>query len=320
MALALVEDFELSTRLEELAAEALNLVREAKADATLRAYRSDWGDFVAWCDRNGMIPLPGSPEAVVLYVTDLSSRAKAGTIQRRLTAITQAHAAAGYDSPAKAEAVRLTMAGIRRRLGTAQQGKAPALTADVRRMVDALPDNLLGTRDRALLLIGFAGAFRRSELVALDVADVAETDGGLIVTLRRSKTDQEGQGRKVGIPYGSNPSTCPVRALRAWLAASGIEAGPLFRPVGRAGVVGDERLSDKAVARVVKRQAAKVGLDPRQFSGHSLRAGLATSAAKAGVPERVIANTTGHRSMAVLRRYIRDGSLFTENAAAAVGL
>jgi integrase len=191
---------------------------------------------------------------------------------------------------------------------------------DLRRMIVGLPESLLGERDRALLLVCFAGAFRRSELVSLDVADVSFTRDGLVIHLRRSKTDQEGEGRTIGIPRGSRPMTCPVRALKEWLDFSGITAGPLFRPVNRHGQVLATRLSDRGVARVVQRAAAAAGLDPTDVAGHSLRAGLATSAAAAGVSERAIMAQTGHKSLPMVRRYIRDGSLFIENAAAGVGL
>ena len=217
--------------------------------------------------------------------------------------------------------MRLVFQGIRREKGSAQEGKAPAVTADVRAMVAMLsPTSLLGRRDRALLLVGFAGAFRRSELVALDMADVAFTGDGLVITIGRSKTDQEGAGRKVGLPYGSHPATCPVRALRTWLDATRIAEGPVFRYVDRHGNVARGRLSDKAVALVVKRCALAAGLDPRQYAGHSLRAGLATAAAQADVSERAIMAQTGHKSLPMVRKYIRDGSLFRNNAAAAVGL
>jgi integrase len=187
-------------------------------------------------------------------------------------------------------------------------------------MVEGLGTDPAGCRDRALFLLGFAGALRRSELVGLDMDDVTEGSDGLTVRLRRSKTDQEGAGRTVGIPFGSNPVTCPVRAWRAWLEVSGITEGHAFCPVDRHGHLGTTRLSGNAVALVLKRHAAGAGLDPKEVAGHSLRAGLATSAAGAGVPERVIAEQTGHKGTAMLRRYIREGSLFRENAASAVGL
>jgi integrase len=178
-------------------------------------------------------------------------------------------------------------------------------------------------RDRALLLVGFAGAFRRSELVSLDVADVADVvfnRDGLVVTLRRGKTDQEGVGRKVGLPFGSNPLTCPVRALRAWLDVAAIARGPIFRPVDRHAHISDTKLTDQSVALIVKRCAKAPGLDWERYAGHSLRSGLATAAAMADVSERAIMAQTGHKSLPMVRRYIRDGSLFRRNAAGAVGL
>lgn len=198
--------------------------------------------------------------------------------------------------------------------------KAPAVTDDIRAIVDATDAGLIGARDRALVLLGFAGAFRRSELVGLDVEDCTFGKDGLTVTLRRSKTDQEGQGRKIGIPYGSNPETCLVRTIQAWLEISGINSGPLFRSITRHGQVQPGRLSGVDVARVVKKLAQRAGLDPANYAGHSLRAGHATSAAIAGASERSIMNQTGHRSVQMVRRYIRDGSLFRENSAGKLGL
>lgn len=307
---------------EELIRAAREYIQASKAENTLRAYRGDWADFSTWCEEKGLCPLPAAPETVVLYISALADAGrKTSTIRRRLASISRAHQAAGQASPTRAVAVREAWRGIARRHGTAPQGKAPILVEMLRAMVAALaPNTLIGRRDRALLLLGFAGAFRRSELVGLDVSDIEETDDGLVVHLRRSKTDQEGAGRKIGIPYGSDPATCPVRALRAWLEASGIAEGPLFRPVNRHGQVGDRRLSDKAVALIVKRAAEAAGYDPARFSGHSLRAGLATAAAAAGKSERAIMEQTGHKSAAMVRRYIRDGSLFRDNAASGIGL
>ncbi len=267
-----------------------------------------------------MLALPASPKTVVCYVADLAKVAKPATIDLRLAAISAAHRAAGHDTPTKEEAVRLVRRGVRRTLGTAQRQVRPVTVPELRTMFQGLGTDPGGCRDRALLLLGFAGALRRSELVGLDLADVTEGADGLTVHLRRSKTDQEGAGRTVGIPFGSNPVTCPVRAWRAWLELSSITEGAAFRPVDRHGHIGTTRLSGQAVALVLKRHAARAGLDPAEVAGHSLRAGLATSAAAAGIPERVIAEQTGHKGMAMLRRYIREGSLFRENAASAVGL
>jgi site-specific recombinase XerD len=306
--------------LTTLAETAREYIQQAKAENTLRAYRADWGHFTAWCAARGFTSLPATTGTTTLYLTDLSSTHKVGTLTRRLSAISQAHKLAGHESPTRAAVVRILMAGIRRANGTAPNGKAPVLTEDIRAMVATLPGGILGIRDRALLLIGFAGAFRRSELVALDHADCEFTRAGLVVTIRRSKTDQEAHGRKVGIPYGSTIETCPVRALQAWLGASAITGGPLFRSITRHVRMQPGRLSGYAVALVVKRYAAAAGLDASRYSGHSLRAGLATSAAIAGASERSIMNQTGHRSIGMVRRYIRDGSLFRENAAAKLGL
>ena len=290
-------------------------VAAARAPATVRAYRSDLRDFEAWCAAHGRVALPATPDTVADYLAALAdSGRRASTITRRLSAISQGHRLAGLETPTQSPVVRMTAAGIRRRLGTAPRQVSPVLVADLRAMVESLPDTTRGRRDRALLLLGFAGGMRRGELVGLDVADVREEPDGLRVTIRRSKTDQESAGRGVGILRGRHPLTDPVAAVANWRDAAGVEEGPLFRPVGRDGVVGTERLSDRAVARIVKASAARIGLDPASVAGHSLRAGLATSAAAAGASERTIMATTGHRSEGMVRRYIRAGSLFAESA------
>lgn len=291
-------------------------IAASKSSATIRAYRSDLADFDAWCAAHDRPSLPATPETVADYLSDLGERGrKPSTITRRLSAISQAHKMAGRESPTLSQVVRSTAAGIRR--GTDDHRPAPArqaraiLVGELRAMIEALPDDLRGRRDRALLLVGFAAGMRRSELVGLDVDDVVEEADGLGVTIRRSKTDQEGQGRVVGIVRGTRgPLTDPVQAVRDWREAAGIDSGPLFREVDRAGRVGSQRLSDRAVARIVKSAARRVGIDDPLVSGHSLRAGLATSAAAAGAPERAIMATTGHRSEAMVRRYIRQGSKF----------
>jgi site-specific recombinase XerD len=306
--------------LAEIADRAKEFVQQSKSKNTIRAYRADWAHFESWCRSHGQSSLPASPECVALYVTDLADTHKTATITRRISAISQAHQITGLETPTKSSQVRLVLAGIRRSKGTAQIAKTPVLVEDLRRMLAGLPENLLGVRDRVLLLIGFCGAFRRSELVALDAADVAITRDGLVLTIRRSKTDQEGEGRKIGIPYAAHVETCAVRSLQDWLEKSGITEGPLFRPIDRFGKMALVRLSAAAVGEIVKRYAAAVGLDAAEFAGHSLRSGLATSAAMAGASERAIMKQTGHRSVNTVRRYIRDGSLFRENAVAVVGL
>jgi site-specific recombinase XerD len=306
--------------LSEIADRASEFIHNSKSKNTIRAYRADWSHFEGWCEAHGQISLPATADIVALYVTDLADTHKPATLTRRISAISQAHQIAGMETPTGSAKVRLVMAGIRRTKGTAQTGKTPILVDDLRRMLAGVPGNLLGVRDRVLLLIGFCGAFRRSELVALDAADVAITREGLVVSIRRSKTDQEGEGRKIGIPYASHVETCPVRSLQDWFEKSGITEGPLFRPIDRFGKMASIRLSAAAVADIVKRYAAAVGLDATEFAGHSLRSGLATSAAAAGASERSIMRQTGHRSEKMVRRYIKDGSLFRENAVAVVGL
>ena len=307
--------------LEPLSAQVREYVRASKAASTLRGYQSDWRDFCAWCEsRGGLCPLPATADSVAAYIAICAGRLKPGSIQRRLNAIAEAHKAAWLESPTHAAIVRNTLKGIRRTLGTAPTQKIAALTDDIRAMIDATDAGIIGARDRALILLGFAGAFRRSELVKLDVEDCAFGMDGLTVTLRRSKVDQVGEGRKIGIPYGSNPETCPVRTVQAWAEQAGVTAGPLFRSVNRHGLVQSGRLSGIDVARVTKKLAARAGLDAAKYAGHSLRAGHATSAAIAGASERSIMKQTGHRSVQMVRRYIRDGSLFRENSAGKLGL
>jgi integrase len=309
-------------RLGPLVSQAEASFRAARAAATLRAYEHDWAQFRTWAEQNGFVSLPAAPQAVILYGADLiKNRGKKwNTLSRRLAAISQMHQQSGFGSPTQDWTVKQFLRGLRRETGIAPARKRPVLAEDLKRILRDLPDSLLGKRDRALLLLGFTGAFRRSELVALDAGDLALAPHGLVATVRRSKTDQEGQGRKVGIPAGADEKTCPVKAIAGWRAAAHIESGPIFRGVNRHGHVSGERLSAEAVGIVVKRHVEKLGYDPAEFAGHSLRAGLATSAAAAGKSERAIMNQTGHRSLTTVRRYIRDGNLFRENAADGIGL
>jgi integrase len=311
----------LSAALAATAAEAAAYHDQARAPATLRAYRADWQTFAAWCAAHTLSALPAAPETVALYITELARDRKVATITRQLASIAQAHKQQAYESPTRAAVVQNVVKGIRRAKGTAPTQKDAAEIAVIRAMVEQLDDSLQGVRDRAILLIGFAGAFRRSELASLTVDDIQFTTDGLVMTLRRSKTDQEGEGFAKGIPYGSTPSTCPVRALRVWLDAGGIVEGPLFRSVWKGGRrLRPTPLNDRAIAEVVKRAAAAAGYDPARFGGHSLRAGLVTTAAAAGVDERTIMEQTGHKTTTMVRRYMRRGSLFRNNAAAKVGL
>jgi site-specific recombinase XerD len=308
--------------LDRLAEEARGFVEAAKAESSRRAYRSDWRQFDAWCRSHGLVCLPAEPETVALYLTALAADHKPASLQRKLTSITKAHQAAGFATPASMQhaVVSETMKGIRRSLGTAQPGKEPLLTADILVMLDALDEGLLGCRDRALLLVGFAGGFRRSELVGLDVEDIKETADGLVIRVRRSKTDPEARGTTVALPYGSTAATCPVRSYGTWIAAAGLQTGPAFRSVDRHGRVGEGRMNAGSVARLIKRAAEAAGLDPAGYAGHSLRAGFATQAFLNGAAEVSIMRQTRHKSLNTLRKYIRDRSLFRDNPAAKLGL
>ena len=318
--MTLLQSHEQAVELAEIAADAVDYVAASRAENTTRVYRTGWAQFTAWCDEHGVRSLPAGAETVALYVADLVKAAKPATIDSRLAAISAAHRAADHDSPAKEEAVRLVRRGVRRTLGTAQRQVRPSLCPTYARCSRGLEPIRQGAGIGRSSCSASRDAFRRSELVGLDPADVTEGADGLTVRLRRSKTGRDGAGRTFGIPFGSNPVTCPVRAWRGWLEVSGITDGPAFRAVDRHRHIGATRLSAPAVALVLKRHAVRAGLDPTEVAGHSLRAGLATSAAAAGVPERVIADQTGHKGTAMLRRYIREGSLFRENAASAVGL
>ena len=288
------------------------LVEASLAKNTRRAYLSDLDHFETWGGR-----IPAAPSMVAAYLAAHSQALSVATLVRRVASIAMAHRARGLPSPCQSEIVRATLRGIKRTRGIAQREAKPLLREDLFLALDAMGDAVKDARDRALLLIGFAGGFRRSELVGLDCADLEHVRQGLVITIRRSKTDQEGAGRKIGVPLGRTRH-CPVLALDRWLAVSRIETGPVFRPVDRHGHVASERLSGEAVSLIVKERVTAAGIDPIGFSGHSLRAGLATSAVQAGVSTFKIRGQTGHASDAMLARYIRDGEMFTNNAAAAL--
>jgi site-specific recombinase XerD len=294
---------------------AIDLAKAEKAVSTRRAYGTDFRLFKAWCEAKGVFPLPASPETVAAFLAaETGEGTKPSTLARRVAAIRYAHKLAHLDTPTDSEAVKATLRGIRRTVGAAKVRKAPAVAATVRAMVALAPEGLKGVRDRALLLLGFAGAFRRSELVALDVADIAETETGLLVTIRRSKTDQDGEGITIAIARGD--VACPAGALRGWLDAAGIEAGPIFRPINKAGRLSGERLTDRSVANIVKAYAERAGLDASLFSGHSLRSGFLTSAAAKGASIFKMMDVSRHKSVDTLRGYVRDAELFKDHAGA----
>jgi len=301
--------------------------RAARSDATWRAYRSDMDHFAAWCESYGLASLPASEMTVARYLTALAETGrKPSTIRRRIASISVAHEMAHHHNPTRSALIRDRMAGITRKLGVAERQATPAMTPEIQKMVAALGDDLHGIRDRLIILLGFAAALRRSELSGLDVEDLCPVPEGVEVTIRCSKTDQEGSGAIVPVPFGSRLETCPVRACNAWLEATELISGPLIRGISRDASLPTRyrllgRLSPEGVNRVVHRTALRSGLDhAANWSGHSLRAGLATSAAKAGVPDRVIMATTRHKSRTTLDRYIRAGNRWDQVAAASVGL
>jgi integrase len=300
------------TRADPILDEVAALVEASIANNTRRAYRSDLTHFEAWGGT-----LPAEPALMASYLAAHAETLSVATLVRRIATISKAHEARGLPNPCRSEIVRATLRGIKRTRGIAQREAKPLLREDLFRVLDFIGDGVKDVRDRALLLIGFAGGFRRSEIVGLDCDDIERVRQGFIVTLRRSKTDQEGAGRKVGIPFGRTRH-CPVLALDGWLAASGLEAGAVFRPVDRHGRVGSERLSGEAVSLIIRERVAAANIDPTGFSGHSLRSGFATSAVQSGVSTLKIRSQTGHASDAMLARYVRDGELFVDNAAGAL--
>jgi integrase len=297
---------------KDLAETVAGFVRASLADNTRRAYFSDLRHFESWGGS-----LPASPATIAAYLAVHADKLSVATLVRRLATISKVHQARGLINPTRSELVRTTLKGIKRMRGCTQRQAKPLLREDLLLVLDATGDGIKDIRDRALLLIGFAGALRRSELVALDVADIEHVRRGIVLYLRHSKTDQDGHGDKIAIPHGRT-RWCPVAAIDIWLQTSGISDGAIFRPIDRHGRVHNARLSGEAVSIVVRQRAAAAGLDQAGYSGHSLRAGLATSAAQAGVPTWRIRQQTRHASDTMLSRYIRAGEHFTDNAAGAL--
>ncbi len=291
-------------------------MQNEKASGTRRAYASDFRIFSDWCRARGISHLPANPEVVATFISsEAATGIRPSTIGRRLAAIRYAHRLAGEPTPTDAELVGVTMRGIRRTVGSAKVKKAPATAPRINDMLQHIPDSLTGKRDRALLLLGFAAALRRSELVALQVSDLELSADGARVLIRRSKTDKEGHGRTVGIPAGGRLGV--VEAVTSWLMASGITSGSIFRPINRHGQVLPAALTGTTVAAIVKAYASRSGLDPATFSGHSLRRGFLTSAAQHGVTLAKMKAVSGHKSTDVLMGYVDDAELFKDHAGAA---
>lgn len=289
--------------------------QRSKANATWEAYRRDWGRFQDWCVERGLAALPAHPAVVADYAVHLGENGRSiRGIRRCMAAIAASHATAGHTPPTASDQVKLVLQGVAREFGVPAAKKSALDGRELRRVIEMCPGHTLaGRRDRAILAIGYFGAFRRSEVVALDRADVAETSGGLEVLLRRSKTDQEGSGTVKALKRRSD-ITDPATLLRVWLAASGITAGPLFRPIDRHGNMASERLTDHAVALILKRACQRAGLDPARYSGHSLRRGFATSAARGGADGLLIRRQTKHKSDRMVDEYVEEGTRFGRHA------
>ncbi len=303
-------------------------IRASKAPATARAYGSDWRHFLAWCEARGVEALPASAGTVALYLASLGGRLRPPTLAKRLSSIAAAHRAAGHPSPASLQhaVVGDTMKGIRRTHGVIQKQKSPLLTADIQKILAHTGEGAAGTRDRAIVLLGFAAATRRSELAAFTLGDLRWDREGAVVTIRKSKTDPEGKGREVAVPRGVHRTTCPVLALDAWLKVCEVDRNspnldaPLFRAVDRNGRVRGRPLHPNSVGEILKAALVRAGYAPEPFGGHSLRAGFCTQAARSGATAFDIMRQTGHRSVQTVSRYIREAELFTNTPAGRLGL
>jgi len=310
---------EIITDLKALQEETLKNLKSSKALNTVRAYKSDFKDFGLFCIKNGLKNLPTDPKIVSLYLTFLSSKnVKVSTIKRRLVSIGVIHKMKGYYLDTKHPAIIENLMGIKRRKGVKQKAKKPLLINDLKQIIDVInkqkdPD-IKKLRNKALLLIGFSGGFRRNELVSIDLEDVEFVFEGLKITLKKSKTDQFSEGFTKGIPHFENSLYCPVNNLKRWLNISKIKKGPIFTKFSKGSKITNIRLSDQSVALIIKEYLIKSGIDSENYSGHSLRSGFATSAAEAGAEERSIMSMTGHKSTDMVRRYIKEANLFKNNA------
>ena len=296
----------LVTDLKSLELETLKNQKLSKSSNTLRAYKSDYKDFAAFCIKNNFNPMPTETKILALYLTYLSSKCKFSTLKRRIASISVIHRLKGHYIDTKHPLIIENLLGIKRVKGSNQKAKKPILISDLKAIVKAIDKSnekyTRKLRDKTLLLIGFSGGFRRSELISIEYEDVEFVREGLKIFVRRSKTDQSGEGMTKGIPYFTNPEYCPVVSIKKWIEESKIQSGKIFD------------MSDKNVALIIKKYAALAGLDHRKYSGHSLRSGFATSTAELGAEERSIMAMTGHKTTQMVRRYIKEANLFKNNA------
>ena len=307
------------TDIKVLQEETLLNLQSSKANNTLRAYKSDFNDFSLFCVKNGFKSLPSDPKVVSLYLTYLSSKdAKMSTLKRRLVSIGVIHKLKGHYLDTKHPSIIENIMGIKRRKGSIQLSKKPILINNLKELINAIDkqkkEEIKKFRDRSIILIGFSGGFRRNEIVSLDYEDLDFVTEGLKINLRRSKTDQFGEGFKKALPYFDNSQYCPVVSLKKWIEVSKITSGPVFRRFTKGSRLSNNRLTDQTVALLIKEYLKLAGIDSKNYSGHSLRSGFATSAAEFGVEERNIMAMTGHKSTEMVRRYIKEVNLFKNNA------
>ena len=310
---------ELTLNIKKLQEETLLNLKNSKAANTVRAYKSDFNDFNLFCSKNGFKSLPSEPKIVSLYLTHLSSNnIKMSTLKRRLVSIGVIHKYKGHYLDTKHPTIIENILGIKRRKGSIQKGKKPLLINNLKKIINVINeqniDNIKKFRDRCIILIGFSGGFRRNEIVSLDYEDLDFVDEGIKISLKRSKTDQFGEGSVKGLPYFENSKYCPVASISKWIEISKINSGPLFRRFTKGLKLSENRLTDQSVALIIKEYLNLAGIDNKDYSGHSLRSGFATSAAASGAEERSIMAMTGHKSTEMVRRYIKDANLFRNNA------
>ena len=309
----------LITDIKALQEETLLNLQNSKANNTVRAYKSDFNNFGLFCAQNGFKSLPSEPKIVSLYITHLSSKGiKMSTLKRRLVSIGVIHKLKGHYLDTKHPLIIENIMGIKRRKGSIQKGKKPLLINNLKKIINAIDEhnteNIKKFRDRSMILMGFSGGFRRNEIVSLDYDDLDFVNEGLKISIKRSKTDQFGEGSVKGLPYFDNTQYCPVLSLKNWIEISRIRSGPLFRRFSKGTKLSEKRLTDQTVALLIKKYLKIAGIDSKNYSGHSLRSGFATSAAEAGVEERNIMSMTGHKSPEMVRRYIKEANIFKNNA------
>ena len=307
------------TDIKALQEETLLNLQSSKAKNTIRAYKSDFNDFSLFCAQNGFKSLPSEPKIISLYLTHLSTKdAKMSTLKRRLVSIGVIHKLKGHYLDTKHPSIIENIMGIKRRKGSNQKGKKPLLINDLKLLINAIDkynhEEIMRLRDRSIILIGFSGGFRRNEIVSLDIDDLDFVSEGLKINLKRSKTDQFGEGSVKGLPYFDNLKYCPVLSLKKWIEISKIDSGPLFRRFSKGSKLTDNRLTDQTIALLIKKYLKLAGIESKNYSGHSLRSGFATSAAESGAEERSIMAMTGHKSTEMVRRYIKEANLFKNNA------